>query len=315
MKADAFDDGCFQPGFPAYTSGVNSRHTHSSQNGLDMSSINSSSATPTKTLRWIITALLAVLLISSMSGVFGPALIFVSLGFFVVAIVALVRGRMPMFNISNRQGGVAVLFAALYLFLIGAFTLTQTEGPMATAVAAGDECEIVGTVHEQETATYYCTPEDDNLVWASAAEFKAYQDGEAQKQAEETEAQVKAATEEAEEQLAAAEERAETAETELKDYKKEVAAEEKAREEEEVAATEAEEQRQQERQQRQSAQPAPAPAPTQAPEPAPEPQTNNSNTYYKNCTAAREAGAAPVHRGDPGYGRHLDRDGDGVGCE
>jgi len=37
--------------------------------------------------------------------------------------------------------------------------------------------------------------------------------------------------------------------------------------------------------------------------------------YYKNCTAARAAGAAPVHRGDPGYGRHLDRDGDGVGCE
>ncbi|MCP9945711.1 excalibur calcium-binding domain-containing protein [Streptomyces somaliensis] len=22
-----------------------------------------------------------------------------------------------------------------------------------------------------------------------------------------------------------------------------------------------------------------------------------------------------MHRGDPGYGRHLDRDGDGVGCE
>ena len=26
-------------------------------------------------------------------------------------------------------------------------------------------------------------------------------------------------------------------------------------------------------------------------------------------------GAAPVRRGDPGYARHLDRDGDGVGCE
>ena len=36
---------------------------------------------------------------------------------------------------------------------------------------------------------------------------------------------------------------------------------------------------------------------------------------YRNCTAAREAGAAPVRRGDPGYGTHLDRDGDGVGCE
>lgn len=36
---------------------------------------------------------------------------------------------------------------------------------------------------------------------------------------------------------------------------------------------------------------------------------------YKNCTEARTAGAAPVKRGDPGYGTHLDRDGDGIGCE
>lgn len=31
---------------------------------------------------------------------------------------------------------------------------------------------------------------------------------------------------------------------------------------------------------------------------------------YANCTEARAAGAAPVHRGQPGYGPHLDRDGD-----
>ena len=36
---------------------------------------------------------------------------------------------------------------------------------------------------------------------------------------------------------------------------------------------------------------------------------------FANCTAARLAGAAPVRRGDPGYGAHLDRDNDGVGCE
>ncbi|MFJ8753309.1 excalibur calcium-binding domain-containing protein [Streptomyces sp. NPDC102441] len=38
-------------------------------------------------------------------------------------------------------------------------------------------------------------------------------------------------------------------------------------------------------------------------------------TSYANCTAVRAAGAAPIHRGDPGYGSHLDRDGDGVACE
>ncbi|MEV0091261.1 excalibur calcium-binding domain-containing protein [Streptomyces sp. NPDC050738] len=37
--------------------------------------------------------------------------------------------------------------------------------------------------------------------------------------------------------------------------------------------------------------------------------------WYKNCDAVRAANAAPIHRGDPGYDSHLDRDGDGVGCE
>ncbi|MBC6982905.1 excalibur calcium-binding domain-containing protein [Caulobacter sp. 17J80-11] len=36
---------------------------------------------------------------------------------------------------------------------------------------------------------------------------------------------------------------------------------------------------------------------------------------YPNCAAARAAGAAPVYRGQPGYGPHLDRDNDGIGCE
>lgn len=40
-----------------------------------------------------------------------------------------------------------------------------------------------------------------------------------------------------------------------------------------------------------------------------------SGGAYRNCAEARAAGAAPVYRGDPGYGEHLDRDNDGVGCE
>jgi hypothetical protein len=44
------------------------------------------------------------------------------------------------------------------------------------------------------------------------------------------------------------------------------------------------------------------------------PRTRSSRPFA-NCTEARAAGAAPVRRGDPGYGPHLDRDGDGVGCE
>jgi len=36
---------------------------------------------------------------------------------------------------------------------------------------------------------------------------------------------------------------------------------------------------------------------------------------YANCAAVREAGKAPLHRGDPGYSAKLDRDGDGVACQ
>lgn len=47
-----------------------------------------------------------------------------------------------------------------------------------------------------------------------------------------------------------------------------------------------------------------------APAPAPATEVN-----YKNCTVVKDAGAAPLHAGQPGYGKHLDRDGDGVACE
>lgn len=39
---------------------------------------------------------------------------------------------------------------------------------------------------------------------------------------------------------------------------------------------------------------------------------NRSSVYYPSCAAARAAGAAPLHAGEPGYRRGLDRDGDGV---
>jgi hypothetical protein len=41
----------------------------------------------------------------------------------------------------------------------------------------------------------------------------------------------------------------------------------------------------------------------------------NADIYYKNCTAAREAGVTPILQGQDGYAEHLDRDGDGIACE
>ena len=49
-------------------------------------------------------------------------------------------------------------------------------------------------------------------------------------------------------------------------------------------------------------------------EPAP-PPTRGHGGRPARCTAVRAAGADPIRRGDPGYAKHLDRDGDGVGCE
>jgi len=69
------------------------------------------------------------------------------------------------------------------------------------------------------------------------------------------------------------------------------------------------------------AEPAPVqPAPQQAPvqpapvQPAPV-QPAPAAPYYPNCAAVRAAGAAPIHISQPGYGRHLDKDGDGWGCD
>lgn len=43
--------------------------------------------------------------------------------------------------------------------------------------------------------------------------------------------------------------------------------------------------------------------------------SGGGDAYYSNCAAVRAAGAAPIHRGQPGYRSGLDRDGDGVACD
>lgn len=44
-------------------------------------------------------------------------------------------------------------------------------------------------------------------------------------------------------------------------------------------------------------------------------KTSGSSWAYPNCRAARAAGAAPLYAGQPGYGPHMDGDGDGIACE
>lgn len=52
-----------------------------------------------------------------------------------------------------------------------------------------------------------------------------------------------------------------------------------------------------------------------SPSTKPKKRPSSGGGAFKNCSEARAAGAAPVRAGDPGYGPHLDRDDDGVGCE
>lgn len=55
--------------------------------------------------------------------------------------------------------------------------------------------------------------------------------------------------------------------------------------------------------------------PLSAPDPEAEANTADVPTHFSSCKAAKAAGAAPLHRGEPGYSSKLDKDGDGTACE
>jgi hypothetical protein len=60
----------------------------------------------------------------------------------------------------------------------------------------------------------------------------------------------------------------------------------------------------------------PVPSPTVAAPPADVPAGTPAGAQpYANCAAARAAGDAPLHRGDPGWSDSMDGDGDGTACE
>ena len=44
-------------------------------------------------------------------------------------------------------------------------------------------------------------------------------------------------------------------------------------------------------------------------------QGGGGQVHYPSCAAAGVTRSTPIRRGEPGYGRHLDPDGDGVACD
>lgn len=43
--------------------------------------------------------------------------------------------------------------------------------------------------------------------------------------------------------------------------------------------------------------------------------SGSDDVYFANCEAARRAGVGPIVVNQPGYGKHLDPDGDGIACD
>lgn len=61
--------------------------------------------------------------------------------------------------------------------------------------------------------------------------------------------------------------------------------------------------------------PAPAPAPQAVAPQAVAPAPVQTNRTYKNCTEVWNVLGRSIRQSDAGYGTHLDRDHDGIGCE
>jgi hypothetical protein len=45
------------------------------------------------------------------------------------------------------------------------------------------------------------------------------------------------------------------------------------------------------------------------------PADDEPDVYYRSCAEAKRAGVTPLKRGEPGYRKGLDRDGDGWACD
>lgn len=56
-------------------------------------------------------------------------------------------------------------------------------------------------------------------------------------------------------------------------------------------------------------------APTPTPSIAAVETKKQEDVYYKNCSDAKSKGVTNIRKGDPGYRKDLDKDGDGVACE
>nr|WP_245348346.1 excalibur calcium-binding domain-containing protein [Paeniglutamicibacter psychrophenolicus] len=305
-----------------------------------------------KNVRWIWLGIaVAVLILFGIAGALPGLMMFAGIIALILGIVALLANGIKWARIPNRKFGAGVAGAALVLTIAGG-ALSGTEGTAGpeelleeSAVAEtlqadlasfiGKSCEFDYQVMTQGDDNNYCDEDSIGaLIWVdqethdrAEADLAVAREAETKKKLEEAAA---AKAKEAEQAKTA--EAAETAKAkEAADAEKaKTAAAAKAKEAAETrkakaaAATKTKEAADAKKAKAAAAAKAQNAADAKAALAAEKARKKNaeaevrkspSNTYYKNCTAVRNAGAAPIFRGEPGYSRKLDRDGDGVACE
>ncbi|OIH85113.1 hypothetical protein BLJ79_07940 [Arthrobacter sp. UCD-GKA] len=303
-----------------------------------------------KNVRWIWLGLaVAVLLLLGIAGALPGLMIFAGIIALILGIVALLANGIKWARIPNRKFGAEVAGAALVLTIAGG-ALSGTEGtanPEALleepAVAEtlqadlasfiGKSCEFDYQVMTQGDDNNYCDEDSTGgLIWVdqethdrAETDLAVAREAETQKKLDEAAAAEAKEAEQAKTAAAAkAKEAAEAKKVEAAESAKakEAADAKKAKVAAAAKAKEAADAKKAKAAAAEKAKKAAEAKAALAAEKArkkkiaeAEVRKSPSSTYYKNCTAVRNAGAAPIYRGEPGYSRKLDRDGDGIACE
>ena len=293
-----------------------------------------------KNVRWIWLGIaVALLILLGIAGALPGLMILAGIIALILGIVALLANGIKWARIPNRKFGAGVAGAALVLTIAGgALSGTEgTAGPEALleepAVAEtlqadlasfiGKPCEFDYQVMTQGDDNNFCDEDSTGvLVWVdqethdrAEADLAVAREAETQKKLDETAAAEAKEAEQAKEAAQAKEAEAAAKAKEAAEAKKvEAAAAAKAKEVAEAkkakAAAAAKAKKTADAKAALAAEQARKKKNAEA-----EARKSPSSTYYKICTAVRNAGAAPIYRGEPGYSRKLDRDGDGIACE
>ncbi|HFJ9294329.1 TPA: excalibur calcium-binding domain-containing protein [Bacillus cereus] len=224
--------------------------------------------------------------------------------FLVLAILSVIKKT----GVAKKQFIITAVLFVIFVALLG-ISAPSSEKTTATStkVASNNEepkdSEQKKELEKKEADEKTQKQEDEKRLAEEQArkqeDEKRQADEQARKQQEEQKRQAdEQARKQQEEQKRQADEQARKQEDEKRQ------ADEQARKQQEEQKRQADEQarKQQEEQKAQQAQTQPA-------------NGNTDSAYYKNCAAVRAAGKAPLHKGQPGYSSHLDRDGDGIACE